>query len=173
MRTRKSLGLVAVLIAATALPLIGAGAASARTTPHVIPPCGNGQVVNWLNTAANGAAGTIYYQVQFTNTSTVECTLSGYPGVSAVNRAGHQIGAAARRVGPLSVLVYLKAGATARASLGIVETGNFPASSCKPVTAFGLRVYAPNQTASDVIPFPFSTCSKSTDVSLTIGVVRK
>jgi hypothetical protein len=64
--------------------------------------------------------------------------------------------------------VVVQPGATARATLLVVETGNYPTSSCKPVTADALRVYAPNQTYSDVIPFPFSVCSRSATVSILV-----
>lgn len=43
----------------------------------------------------NGAAGSIYYPIEFTNTSSVACTLYGYPGVSFVTAPGSQAGAAA------------------------------------------------------------------------------
>lgn len=172
-RTRIAWGIAGAAALAAAAIAWGVGAAGAQ--PHVaarsVGACANGQLVNWLNTAPNGAAGTVYYQLQFTNVSAHECSLYGYPGVSAVDAAGHRIGDAARRNGPRTPAVDVKPGGTVRASLGIVDTGNFPASSCRPVTADGLRVYAPNQTSSDVIPFPFSTCSRATDDSLTIGSV--
>ena len=157
--------------AATAISLT-ATAASPTTTPRAsVPSCRNGQLVNWLDTASNGAAGTTYYWLQFTNVSSHRCELYGYPGVSAVNRSGRQIGAAAERNASSVRTVMLAAGETARASLGIVVTANFPPSTCRSVTADGLRVYAPNLTASDVIPFPFPTCSRKADVSLSIGAV--
>ena len=40
----------------------------------------------------NGAAGTIYFPLTFTNTATSTCTLEGYPGVSLVGSHGDQIG---------------------------------------------------------------------------------
>ena len=52
-------------------------------------------------------------------------------------------------------------GKTIHAVLGIVDTGNFPTSACKPVTAAGLEVFAPvgiNEVGRTV-PFPFSACS--------------
>ncbi len=50
--------------------------------------------------ANNGAAGTIYTNIDFTNTSGSACVLEGYPGVSLVragSNAGTQIGDAAKR----------------------------------------------------------------------------
>jgi hypothetical protein len=145
-----------------------ADGAPAAATPNSVHACTNGQVVSWLNTASDGYAGGIGYELQFTNVSTHECSLFGFPGVSAVDVAGHQIGAAATQDGGVRHTIDVQPGATARATLLVVETGNFPVSACRPVTADGLRVYAPNQTYSDVIPFPFSVCSRSATVSLLI-----
>src|ERR1700751_4560834 len=39
---------------------------------------------------ANGAAGTVFYPLNFVNTGKLGCTLRGYPGVSAVTRSGQQ-----------------------------------------------------------------------------------
>jgi len=52
-------------------------------------------------------------------------------------------------------------GKTIHAVLGIVDTGNFPTSGCKPVTAAGLEVFAPIgiNEAGRTVPFPFSACS--------------
>lgn len=37
---------------------------------------------------ANGAAGTVFYPVEFTNTSSTACTMYGYPGVAFVTKPG-------------------------------------------------------------------------------------
>ncbi|MGI8712266.1 MAG: DUF4232 domain-containing protein, partial [Solirubrobacteraceae bacterium] len=120
------------------------------------------QLVTWLNTSPNGAAGTVYYAVNFTDIGNV-CTLRGYAGVSAVSQDGHQLGSAARR-NPGRVRTFtLSGGATAastvHATVGIVEAGNYPAASCHPATASGLRVYAPNQSSARFLPYPFAACS--------------
>jgi hypothetical protein len=52
------------------------------------------------------------------------------------------------------------AGATATVVLAITDVANFPEASCHPLTAAGLRVYPPNQRASQVISFPFRACSR-------------
>ena len=43
--------------------------------------------------------------------------------------------------------------------LRIVDALNYPKSICAPVMAAGVRVYAPGQTASKLIPYPFLACS--------------
>ena len=62
-------------------------------------------------------------------------------------------------------------GATATASLLIVNVSKFPASICGPVLAAGLRVYPPNQVASRIVPFPFHACSRSAPVFVLIQAV--
>ncbi len=42
---------------------------------------------------------------------------------------------------------------------GSSTRGNFSPSLCHPVTAAALRVYPPNQNASETVPFPFLACS--------------
>lgn len=135
-----------------------ARAASAATTPR----CATSGLVVWLNTQGSGAAGSIFYSVKFTNLSGRACTLRGYPGVSAVGLRGLQLGrAASRDTSPTPRTVTLGRGATASALLRIVNVGNFSQSTCRPVTAAGIRVIPPNQSAARVIPFPFRACSRS------------
>ena len=167
--------------AATACALLGAltatvsvpapvGAAGATATPR----CATSALVLWLDTTGNGAAGSSYYSLGFTNLSGHACTLLGYPGVSAVNLGGHALGSAAARENfQTPRVVTLAGGATAHAVLRIVEAGNFPASRCHEVTAAGLRVYPPNELASKVIPFPFPACSRTGPVYLSVRPVQR
>ena len=125
------------------------------------PACATSGLDVWLDTQGNGAAGTIYYNLEFTNLSGSSCTLFGYPGVSGTDLAGTQLGSPAARVGSTPSTVTLATGATATALVGIVEPGILPPAQCGPVTAAGLRVYPPGQTQSKRVPFPFGACSKS------------
>jgi hypothetical protein len=172
---RRILAVAAVSCAAALVPAIalaspGSAAGPAKTT--ATPACAASGLDVWLNTQGNGAAGTIYYYLQFTNLSGSSCTLFGFPGVSGVNLSGTQLGSAASRDGTTPHTVTLANGATAQALLGIVQVGNFPASQCHPVTAAGLRVYPPGQTQSKVAPFPFGACSASGPGYLRIGPVQ-
>jgi hypothetical protein len=63
--------------------------------------------------------------------------------------------------------------ASAVAVLRVVNVQNFPAASCRPVTAAAFRVYPPNQTASRTVPFPFGSCSRSGPVFLFVRAVQK
>ena len=152
-----ALACAAALAPATALAAPGAAYVGRIATPA----CTTSGLDIWLNTQGNGAAGTIYYDLEFTNLSGSTCTLFGYPGVSATNLTGTQLGSAAVRIGATPQTVTLANGATATALVGIVEGGIFPPAQCGPVTAAGLRIYPPNQSQSKRVPFPFAACSKT------------
>jgi hypothetical protein len=168
--SKRLTGAIACGAALTAIAATTSPAATTASTPR----CATSGLVIWLETQGNGAAGSIFYNLDFTNLSGHACTLLGYPGVSAVNLGGHTLGSAASRDNfHAPVVVTLASGATARTVLRIVEAGNFPASICREVPAAGVRVYPPNQTASKVVPFPFSACSRSGPVYLSVRVVTK
>lgn len=160
------LGAIAVPPASAQRPDGGARAASAAA-------CQAAGLVIWLDTQSNGAAGSFYYTLNFTNLSGHSCTLRGYPGVSGVDVNGAQQGAAATRDPGTPVrTVTLASGRTATALLRIVDTGVLTAASCRPATLAGLRVFPPNQIAAKLIPYPFSGCSARGATYLSIRAVR-
>jgi hypothetical protein len=120
---------------------------------------------------ANGAAGTVFYPLNFVNTGKLGCNLRGYPGVSAVTSGGAQIGSPASQISSSYKTVTLLPGKTQSALVGIVETGNFDPSQCAPVTSAGLKVFPPGQKEAVTIKKSFSTCSSTTVISLTITPV--
>lgn len=96
-----------------------------------------------------GAAGTVYRKLVFTNTSKRTCTMQGFPGVSYVAGAdGHQVGPAAYRDGAKGAAVTVAPGGSAVAPVGFVNVRNYDAAVCKPTPVRGLRVYPPQETAS-------------------------
>jgi hypothetical protein len=124
---------------------------------------------------SNGAAGTIYYDIVFTNAGSAACFLQGYPGVSLVSAgstAGSQIGADAKRnaVTP-SKQIVLAAGQTAHAVIGVADAENFPASKCKPVTAHWLKVFPPDQTVAAYAPFTTQTCASTSVPTMSITTI--
>ncbi len=147
-----------------------AGAASIASTPT----CGASGLAVWLNTSGNGVPGSVFYKLKFTNLSGRTCSLLGYPGVSAVDLAGHQLGSpASRDASRTPRVIVLANGTTATAVLRIVDTGNFSSSGCRRVTAAGLRIYPPNATTSKVVPFPFSACSRAAPIYLSVQAVQR
>jgi hypothetical protein len=125
---------------------------------------------------ANGAAGSTYYPLNFTNMSAKACEMYGYPGVSFVTAdggAGRQIGAAALRSAAFTKLaVRLAPGASAHAWLKVTVAANYPASTCNPVTADWLKVYPPEETVAGYVSQTFSACDSATAPLLTILPVR-
>jgi hypothetical protein len=167
----------AIALAAAVVPgvtLLPGASAAAAPAAAAVARCATPGLVVWLNTDGNGAAGSLFYNLELTNLSGHTCTLFGYPGVSAVNLEGQQLGsAAARDPAHKPGVVSLGRGGTASMVLRIVEAGNFPSAACRPVTAAGLRVYPPGQTASKVVPFPFGACSKRGPAFLTVRAVQR
>jgi hypothetical protein len=154
---------------ALAAPNLPARAAADSATPR----CATSNLVVWLDTQGDGAAGSVYYRLEFTNLSNRTCRLFGYPGVSAVDVRGRRLGSRAARNRALTPRpVTLARGASASAVLQIVQADNFATASCRVVLAAGLRVFPPDQTASKVVPFPFRACSRTGPVYLTVQAVR-
>ncbi len=123
---------------------------------------------------AQGAAGSIYQVIDFTNVSGGACTLFGYPGVALAGGSPvTQIGAAASRSTAASAtLVTLGAGATANALLRITEAGNYPPASCHPVASTYLQIYPPNQTTPVYLAYKSTGCALTTVNLLSVGVVQ-
>ena len=158
------------VLALTAASLAAAPFAAATPAANrAAPGCTTPGLVVWLNTTGNGAAGSVYYHLEFTNLSGGACSLSGYPGVSAVDLAGHGVGSPASRSPSLVRPITLATGGTASAVLRIVAVGNYPSSRCNPTSAAGLLVYPPNQRASKVVPFPLRACAKTGVAYLAVG----
>ncbi|WP_311984591.1 DUF4232 domain-containing protein [Parafrankia sp. CH37] len=109
-----------------------------------------------------GAAGHIYGRIVLTNTGSAPCVVAGFPGVSVVDEAGRQIGAAADRNGPSGAPVTLAPGGRAGATLAITQPGLLPGCESTDETTRGtrLRVYPPGNRASllAAVPGGVQTC---------------
>ena len=161
------------LIAATVTSSSGAALASdtARTTAAAVPACAAADLGVWVAVSqSDGAAGSIFYPLQFTNLSRHACAMRGFPGVSAIDRNGHQLGSPAGwdHTRPVRTVV-LAAGATAHVVLryGDVEVATAP--GCHPVSSmFELRVYPPNQRQATFAAFSTEACSHTGPVYLDV-----
>jgi len=152
---------------ATLIPVASLAATGSAASA---PRCATSGLVVWASADYGGGyAGGYYYTISFTNLSGHACTLRGYPGVSAVSLTGHQLGSPAAWGSVTPRVVRLANGATATARLNIGDAGAF----CRPVTAAGLRVYPPNQTASKVVPLPFGACPHAGPVWMGVGPVQQ
>jgi Domain of unknown function (DUF4232) len=145
--------------------------------PGGLAVCRSGALKVTVDTSqAGSAAGSVYYPVNFTNTSDAACGLYGYPGLSFVTADGsdgQQIGAAAQRnpaFGKLSVT--LQAGGMAHAWLQVAQAGNYPAPACQPETAHWLRVYPPGNTVASYVDVSLGACASASTPLLTVTPVR-
>lgn len=183
---RRCIGWTGALTLVAGLAVWGLPSVPAVSAATGVPTCTTANLDVWLNTEGNGAAGSSYYNLNFTNLSAHSCTLRGYPGVSGITQAGIQLGSAASRnpqhAPALITLTSAKTANgfndntshnTATVILQITVAENFPASSCGPITAAGLRVYPPGQKESTVVPFPFVACANSSSVYLHTEAVQK
>jgi hypothetical protein len=159
--------------AASASAAAGTPAASASPTVAGAAPACPTRSLGLKLGPAQGAAGSTYQVIDFTNVSRATCTLYGYPGVSlAGGKPVTQIGLpAAESHTTARKLVTLSPGAVANAVLQIAQAVNFPAAKCGLVTAHYLRIYPPNQTTSVYLHYTSQTCAKKVQV-LTISVVQ-
>ncbi|HEY6789598.1 MAG TPA: DUF4232 domain-containing protein [Trebonia sp.] len=147
-----------------------APAATAR--PAVIPKCTAGSLAVWLNLArSDGAAGTIYYPLEFTNVSAHECYMYGYPGVSAVGANGRQLGSAAARMPATKRIVNVAPGATVHATLAYHDVVTSTTPSCKAIPATLIRAYPPDQTAYTQGFDSLASC-RGSFVYMGIGVIQ-
>ncbi|HWA64829.1 MAG TPA: DUF4232 domain-containing protein [Mycobacteriales bacterium] len=106
-----------------------------------------------------GAAGTSYVSLVFTNTGSKPCTLYGYPGVSFLDAAGKQLGVPATHTGGAEGVVTLAPHGTANAQLGLPDTGNFSASGCQQATSSKLQVYPPGDYGALTISYAAAICT--------------
>jgi Domain of unknown function (DUF4232) len=176
--SRRKLSVIAV-VGAVVLGSIGmlgaeiapsAGAAASSRVHR----CATSRLVIWLNEVpGNGAAGSVFHQLGFTNLSKRTCTLRGYPRVRGANLHGGRVGGFATREASGTLrTVRLHAGESAFATLRIVEAQNFPHSACHPVTVAGLRVSPPGRHSSKLVPLPFEACARVSNPNLAVRAVE-
>jgi|HubBroStandDraft_2_1064218.scaffolds.fasta_scaffold57603_2 hypothetical protein len=150
-----------------------ATAAAPGQPGRTLAACASSELKVTLDSAAAGsAAGSSYVPLEFTNASASACTLSGYPAVSfASGAAGPQIGtSAATEQSTRAAALTLTPGAVAHAWLQIADVASYPAGTCKPVQASGLRVgFAGTQPAA-FLAHAFQACQNATPGSSVLAV---
>ena len=172
---RRVVAVAAAVVAGLAISTAAYAATSspgaARTTAASIPRCTASDLGVWLAVdQGNGAAGTVYYPLEFTNLSHHTCYLFGYPGVSALDHNGHQLGSPASwgsRAG--ARIVNLAPGATAHTILAYHDVAVSTEPGCDPVnTAAFLLVYPPGQRSATRAAFSFEACSHAGPIWMSI-----
>lgn len=139
---------------------------TARTTDHptaapsgTIEACRTGGTVVTLG-PAEGAAGTVYRPLLFTNNGGRPCVLHGFPAVSYVAADQNtQLGPAAETEGEKGGPVTLAPKAVASATLALVNVRNFDPALCRPTPVPGLRVYLPGDIAAEFVALSGTACA--------------
>ncbi len=180
-RTARRITVVAAAAAAAAAGLIAVTAAAAspsaavltsdtaRTAAAAVPACTAADLGAWVAvTQGDGAAGSIFFPLQFTNLSRHACAMRGFPGVSAIDRNGHQLGSPASwNHGVPARTVVLEPGATAHTILRWSDAEVTTAPGCHPVfSASELRVYPPGQRQATYAAFDLEACSHAGPIYL-------
>ena len=139
-----------------------ASPAATASSSAAVTACATAALKVVVNTAkAGGAAGSIYYPLDFTNISGSPCTLFGYPGVSFVTgQSGTQLGRAATR-NPVAhpATLTLAPGDVAHAMLQVAEAGNYSAAQFKPETDHSQKVNPPDKLSAAYAHFTATACS--------------
>jgi len=172
--------IAAGLITASAAVASGSsGSVLAADTSHAAPAavraCTADDLGVWLAVAQlDGAAGSVYYPLQFTNLSRHACAMRGFAGVSAVDRNLHQLGSPAGRAQVVPVrTVVLAPGRTAHAVLRYGDVTVSTAPGChRTFRTFELRVYPPGQHHATYAAFDFEVCSHAGPVYMDIGPIQ-
>jgi hypothetical protein len=166
--TARRIAAIAAGVAATGLIVSTAAFATtssggARTSAASVPACTAFGLGVWVAVGqGNGAAGTIFYPLEFTNLSGHTCSLFGFPGVSAINIHGNQLGSPANWEGTTSPhRVILAPGATAHTMLAYHDAAVTTEAGCDPVnSAVLLKVYPPGQHSATYAAYDFQSCSR-------------
>ncbi|HEY5103852.1 MAG TPA: DUF4232 domain-containing protein [Acidimicrobiales bacterium] len=111
---------------------------------------------------ANGTAGTIYYPIIFTNTG-AKCSIFGVPAIQPVTGSTHKsVGPMARNqsMGEMAALHTLSKGQSVSDAFGVVETGNFTASTCGARRAQGVLVSMGSFVTSKYVALTITVCTK-------------
>ena len=170
-RTVLALSAAAAAVLLPAVALASSAGSETASAPATAGRCVESDLTDWIGVPGNGTAGSNYYELEISDTSSATCTLYGFPGVSALGPGGVRLGSAAGRNSGYGKeqLITLQQGETAHVVLQITDTGNYPPSQCRAKKADALQVYAPGAYRAKKIPFSFEACSKSGPVYLHVS----
>ncbi|WP_328926802.1 DUF4232 domain-containing protein [Streptomyces sp. NBC_00190] len=102
-----------------------------------------------------GAAGSVLYPIEFTNTTSRTCSLRGYPGVSVVDAKHRQIGTSAIRTGESYNTVSVFPDDTVTATFRTNSRSVVP--DCRQKSA-AVKVYPPASGLAEEIPYRLRVC---------------
>lgn len=105
---------------------------------------------------SDAGAGNIYTTLVLRNIGHTACVIRGYPGVSLLDRHGHQIGHAASRTVLPTTSIVLQPGGRASTVIHTLNPGVGTTACLGPSAA--LRVYPPDQRKALLVPARLSEC---------------
>lgn len=193
--SRLRLPALATAVLAAALLSACAGSAPAPTTPpptaspspsatptptaSVDPNAPAGQCADDALTVSisggDAGAGSIGYELVFTNTGSAACELRGAPGVSVIDASGTQLGEPAEQVGDdAPETLTLEPGGSVMAQLTAVniDPDGGPLDDCPVVHGTGYRVYPPHSFTGFVVDASNVPACDSSTVFLKVGPVQ-
>lgn len=148
---------ISIASAAILLPAAALAAPAATGAPGnpAVAGCTSVHTRVWYGLPGEGTAGHMYFQLQFSNIGHSKCSFFGYPGVSALNAHGHQVGKPATHSGP-KLTVTLAPGATGHVVLAVTDAN---AVCAHPLKAVMLRVFPPGQFHAQRVRFRSLGCA--------------
>ena len=152
-RLAAGVGLASAAILLPTAALASSAVAGAPSGPAV-PACISTHTRVWYGVPGDAATGHIRFQLQFSNIGHSTCSFFGYPGVSALDIHGHQVGLPASHSGT-RLTVTLAPGSTAHVVLEVTQAAFVCAH---PVKTSVLRVFPPGQTHAQLVEFPSGGC---------------
>ena len=154
-RSALSIALVAGGAPFAALALTGGAGATANT-----PSCAPSQLSVTLG-RAQGAAGTVYHPIVFTNRANA-CAIWGVPAIQPVAAGRRALGPMARNtsMGMMPLRHVIAYGQSVSVAFGVAQTGNYPAASCAPRRAIGVSVSLIPFVPATFRPLSITVCTR-------------
>lgn len=156
--------LVAVALGATVITIapVGSVTVGAAPAPRIVDGnCRAAQLSVSLG-ASEGAAGTIYYPIVFTDHGGA-CWIWGVPSIQAVvGKHHHPQGPPATNMsrGEMPARHRLVRGGAVSVGFGVAESGNYPASACRARNASGVVVSLAPFTRATYVALRISVCTR-------------
>jgi sugar lactone lactonase YvrE len=132
------------------VPQVGAG--NPATT---VRECATGVLRATIGATQHGA-GSVFTTLVLRNVGHANCFVQGYPGISLLDRAGHQIGKPATRTAAPARRIVLRPGQAASTTIHTLNPGVGTSKCLAPSAA--LRVYPPDQRAALRVTAHLSEC---------------
>jgi hypothetical protein len=148
---------VSVAAAAILLPTaaLASSAAAGSSASHTAGGCAASNTRVWYGVPIDHSAGHAHVEFQLSNIGHSTCTFFGYPGVSALNSHGIEVGKPASHAGA-KITVTLAPGATAHFVLAITDASAVCGNHA--VHATQIRVFPPGQFHAQIVPLATLQC---------------